>query len=175
MTGPTPPVLASVRLPEVLPGSGGAEVELPPANKFSIAWQDGQQRHELSSAPVGQMSDSEGERGGSGSGPSEDEAVVTPRRHVAVERVAVLERTDGAHGVDDARVHARADGFLPNLLEPAFFGDLGLWVGVLGRPADVEDLVVVHRLARHGLLGELRVALVYVCDKGDGAVLQNAD
>ena len=68
MTGPTPPVLASVRLPEVLPGSGGAEVELPPANKFSIAWQDGQQRHELSRAPTGHLSDSEGERGGSGSG-----------------------------------------------------------------------------------------------------------
>ncbi|KZV75094.1 hypothetical protein PENSPDRAFT_681291 [Peniophora sp. CONT] len=80
MTGPTPPILASVRLPE-----GGTEVELPPANKFSIAWQ-GDSPGATLSPPVasGGLSDSEGE----GKGVSEDESVPTPRRH-PVERVVV--------------------------------------------------------------------------------------
>ncbi len=71
-------------------------------------------------------------------------------------------------------VHARLDRLLAHVLEAALLRDLLHGVRVLRRPAHVQDLVVVERLARHRLFGELRVEFRHICHEGDAAVLQHA-
>ncbi|VDC04082.1 unnamed protein product [Peniophora sp. CBMAI 1063] len=156
MTGPTPPMLASVRLPEKLPGPGGADeagvvVELPPANKFSIAWSG----ETLSPPPMAAvasgsgLSDSEGESGpgmsGRQSGASEDESVVTPRRH-PVERPAASTSVPRLSRAFSAPVASQI-GQLLNPRRKAVPRDVSGLGDVSGEVADSVEMAIATLLA----------------------------
>ena len=92
-----------------------------------------------------------------------------------IENHAILQGFKLSLSLEYPGIHSGLDSLPTDLLQPSFLGDFGSRVWILSCPADVEDFVIVERLAGHSFFGELSVVFVGVGHECHTSVLEDTD